>query len=184
MRTKENNYSIKKIDFECLKEQSFLSKVFSSPDANLFWGRNDDFSNFKKIKNKLKSNWGAFELYILYFKKKPYGLLGIYNVSKKNQRANLFVWLSQEKRNSVFLVKWWLLFLQELQNAKILNLFARIKSNNVVAINATKKFGFVKTGFLPDYFYNSGVFEGVDILHRKSRFSNLENKFFNKFFNY
>jgi RimJ/RimL family protein N-acetyltransferase len=194
--TTTNKIDIVSFDYNQLCEQlklndatnknmlDFIYDVFiSSKERHLFWGNTDFFkskkSNDLELKydflNSLRSNWGDFRFFILNLDYRPSGILAIYNVSFANKRAEILAWLESEYRSKNVFIKWWILFIYQLQILEIKRIFAKVRQQNLTAIQATKRFGFEQCGVFPEYFKTAeGLSESAYIFTRSTEFNEFE----------
>lgn len=161
----------------------FIINVFTtSEERYLFWGStsiamtsNSESLEFNRsFLNLLKSNWGDFRFFILEIEDCPCGIFAIYNVSMSNQRAELLVWIESRYRRKNLLIKWWIIFLVNIQKIGIRQLFAKIREQNLVAIKAAHGYGFEQCGLLPQYFKNPETSESAYIFTRSTELNKFE----------
>jgi RimJ/RimL family protein N-acetyltransferase len=161
----------------------FIINVFtSSEERYLFWGNTEIFKleNADRLEcqrnfiNLLRSNWGDFMFFILEIDHTPQGFFAIYNVSISNKRAEFLAWIEYRYRSQNILIKWWILFLNQLQTLDVTRIFGKIRQQNLIAIKAAKSFGFEECGLLPEYFINAEGSESAYIFTRSTEFNKFE----------
>lgn len=161
----------------------FVFRVFtSSEERHLFWGDTKMFelqnSTLLELKinflNLLKTNWGDFCFFILSFHDTPSGLFAIYNVSTRNKRAEILAWIKPEFRRKVLFIQWWILFLNQLQHLKLTRIFAKVRQQNLIAIQTVNHFGFEQCGILPEYFITTNGSESAFIFSRSTDLNSFE----------
>ena len=190
-----NKIDIVSFDFKQLCEQlepnnatdknivDFIYNIFiGSQERHLFWGNtdmfkleNDDDLTIKyNFLNLLRSNWGNFRFFVLNFNDIPSGIFAIYNVSSSNKRAELLVWIESKYRSKHLLLQWWILFLNQLQILELNRIFAKVRQQNLIAIQASERFGFQQCGLFPEYFKTAGGSESAYIFTRSTEFNAFE----------
>jgi hypothetical protein len=135
------------------QDRAFVHAVITGEDSAYVWSPcGTAAAAASAVSGLFPGEWGPHLCFVGEIDAIPSALFCAYNFSTPHSRADFLAWIVPKRRNSVYGLPWFLLFLEASGEAGIQRLFARIVDGNECARRNAHAFGFAPCGYLPEYF--------------------------------
>lgn len=186
MKMQGDRISLEEISLEDKNTILLFDRIIKEDKANKYiWDVSEKallWDSLDELKEYLKKDFGLHKIYKARYIKKTLGVLGMLNMFEKPESSNVILWLDEQARKKIFLMRWVILFLREAQKNNIARFFASIKLRNAVSINTAKKLGFIKCENSQRHLLSKDPIQGAICLTRKTEFNCFEVKYISRYF--